>query len=152
MSSIKTVSFEELNLTNKDYDILARVEASARIEVTYGNNNSWTAKDPEGMFELKVTKNAKNDSSSVSLTGIVHAGYLGSQNGYYLDRDLDRDQPGDLALHVAVYRLIDIVKRQGGDGIIEPVISTVVEGNKRGTVVTYITTVSGKPIRLKSAQ
>lgn len=147
VNSIKAVSFEELNLTNKDYDVLARVEASARIEVEF-DNSSWTAKDPDGTFELKVTKDPNTGTSTVTIKGVVRAGYLFSQNGY----NLDHEQPGDLALRMAIYRLINIVKEQGGDGIIEPVVSTGVEETKRGSVITYITTVSGKPVRLKNTK
>ncbi len=147
VNSIKAVSFEELNLTNKDYDVLNRVEASARIEVEF-DGNSWTAKDPDGTFELKVNKDLKTDKTTVTIVGVVRAGYLFSQNGY----NLDPEQPGDLALRMAIYRLINMVKEQGGDGIIEPIVSTGVEETKRGSAVTYITTVSGKPVRLKSSK
>lgn len=147
VNSIKAVSFEELNLTNKDYIVLDRVEASARIEVEF-DDNSWTAKDPDGTFELEVTKDPKTNNTTAEIKGVVRAGYLFSQNGY----KLDPEQPGDLVLRMAIYRLINIVKEQGGDGIIEPVISTGVEETKRGSVVTYITTVSGKPVRLKTTK
>ena len=72
---------------------------------------------------------------------------------------IDLTDPEDIARRIALYRLINLVREQGGDYVIEPVYSINAEGesinkafgNKKITI-TYMTTVSGKAIRLKTTK
>ena len=148
-SSIKSVSFKELNLTSKDYDVLDRVEISTRLEVTV-SNYSYSIKDPDGSFSVEFVKDAKGVWTILNGEGVVRSGYWSS------DVDFSGPStPSEYAYRMAVYRIINLVKEQGGDGIIEPVVSTSVEENKSGRrekSYTVLTTVSGKVIRLKTSK
>ena len=149
---VKAVSFDELNLTGKDYEILDRVEASSRIIVEL-TKDSYTVKDPDGTFEFEFKKDKKTGAFTLEdFDGVVRAGYL-------LSRDRSENDvmayPDQIAHRIAIYRIVNLVKEQGGDGIIEPVISTAVEGTESRfghTTITYLTTVSGKVVRLKTSK
>ena len=152
VNMVKAVSFEELNLTGKDYVILDRIESTARIEVTI-SSNVFIVKDPDGTFLLSFVKDKNtNDWVLQKFEGVVHAGYLlGRDNS----TSMRFDSPDEVAHRIATYRIINLVKEQGGDGIIEPVITTNMEGEKSRfgtTTVTYVTTVSGKVVRLKTTK
>lgn len=148
-SSFKSVSFKELNLTGKDYEVLNRIEASARIEVTL-TNTYYTIKDPEGSFSVNFEMDKKSGKWVLkNYEGVVRAGYLSDEVNYD-----GPTSPSEYAHRMAIYRIINLVKEQGGDGIIEPVVSSSVEDNKSGwgkTTYTLLTTVSGKIIRLKNS-
>ena len=147
-STIKYASFEELNLTSKDYEVLDRIEVSARIEATF-TNTFCTITDPDGTFELHFKKDKNGQWIIDRYSGVVRAGYLSQDIDFSAPRT-----PDEFAHRMAIYRLINLVKEQGGDGIIEPVISTSVEENKSGwgsVKYTLLTTVSGKAIRLKTS-
>lgn len=151
VSMVKAVSFDELNLTTKDYEILDRVEASARIVSTI-TSTSYTVKDPEGSFELFFVKDqTTGDYNLMNFDGVVRAGWLLSRD----KGNINLNSPEDIAQRMAYYRIINLVKEQGGDGIIEPVISTNVEqteAHRNRVTVTYLTTVSGKVVRLKTSK
>lgn len=149
---VKAVSFEELNLTGKDYEILNRVESTSRIIVEL-TSDSYTVKDPDGAFEFEFKKDKKTGNFILEdFDGVVRAGYL-------LSRDRSEGDvlayPDQMAHRIAIYRIVNLVKEQGGDGIIEPVISTTVEGCEKRlgrTTITYMTSVSGKVVRLKGSK
>lgn len=151
LSSVKAVSFDELNLTSKEYTILDRIEASASIEATI-TNSSYTIKDHYGNFELNFVKDQTTGSYNLySFEGVVRAGYLSSLNY----GRINTNNPEDIVQKMAIYRIIDMVKEQGGDGIIEPVITTNIEqtSSRRNSVgVTYFCTVSGKVVKLKTSE
>lgn len=148
-SSVKAVSFEELNLTSKDYEVLDRIEISTRLEVSI-NSDSYTIKDPDGAFLVEFEKNKNGAWELENVEGVVRSGYWSS------DVDFSGPStPSEYAYRMAVYRIINLVKELGGDGIVEPVVSTSVEDNKsswRETSYTLLTTVSGKVIRLKTSK
>lgn len=149
---VKAVTFEELNLTGKDYEILDRVEATARVNVTI-TSSTYIVDDPDGLFHLEYIKDATGKLVLNDFDGIVRVGYLTRE--YSSD---SQSYPEDIARKMAIYRLINLVRQQGGDGVIEPVISTDFEGmtqegwNNSITKLTYVATVSGKVVRLKSSK
>lgn len=151
VSTVKSVSFDELNLTNKDYAILDRIEASARIEMTI-SNDEYSVKDPEGSFELEFARDPNTGKFVLNdFEGVVRAGFLTS--GKF--SEIDPRRPEEIAHAMAMYRIINLIKEQGADGIIEPVFSTNIEqtSSHRGRVtVTYLTTVSGKAVRLNTTK
>lgn len=149
---VNTVYFDELNLTSKDYEILDRIEASSRIVVEM-DNKSFNITDPDGTFKMAFVLDKKTGKMVLSnMEGVVRAGYLSTREM----GTLNLDSPDEIAHRMAIYRLVNLVKEQGGDGILEPVISTNVEGVEQGGLfsskitVTYFTTVSGKVIRVKT--
>lgn len=150
-NSVKTVSFDELNLTSNDYDILDRIEASATIKVEISGSN-YIISDAQQTFSLEYMNNPSKPGSLTlqKFKGIVRTGYLAREDG-----QASIDNPDEIARRLAIYRLINLVREQGGDGVIEPVISTNVEEMESGwgkTTVVYQTTVSGKVVRLKTTK
>ncbi|MEE0889255.1 MAG: hypothetical protein U0L22_07965 [Bacteroidales bacterium] len=148
VNTVKTVSFKELNLTNKDYSILDRVEVSATLLVDI-SPNSYTIHDEANSFRLLYTK-SKDNITLTNYEGVIRAGYLAQDY-----QTVDLESPEDIVRRLAIYRLINLVKEQGGDGIIEPIISTNIEEKKtswNNSTVILNTTVSGKVIVLKTSK
>lgn len=150
VNTVKSTSFNELNLTSNDYDILDRIEAQSTIFAKI-DNNSYTVYDEENTFRLLFSKN-KDEVTLEKYEGVMRAGYLSRD---YAAINLKQPQPEEIARRVAIYRLINLVQEQGGDGIIEPVIATNVEETKsswNSTTIAYRTTVSGKIVKLKTSK
>ena len=148
VNTVKTVSFKELNLTNKDYSILDRVEVSATILVDI-SPNSYTIHDEANSFRLLYTKN-KDQINLTAYEGVIRAGYLAQDY-----QTVDLQSPEDLVRRLAIYRLINLVQEQAGDGIIEPIISTNIEEKKtswNNSTIILNTTVSGKVVVLKTSK
>lgn len=148
---IYTVSFEDMKLTSHDYDILSRVEATSRIVLTI-EGEKISVMDPDGTFKLEYSKSAMG-WKLLTFEGVMRAGFL---SGF---SKINLDDPEDIARRMALYRLINLVREQGGDYVIEPVYSISAEGEsqkkafgKSSETITYMTTVSGKAIRLKTSK
>ncbi len=149
VSTVHSVSFDELNLTNKDYDILNRIEAQAVLDFEY-DNDEITISDPEGSFKIEYKRNKVNGWEYEDYEGVFRAGFLANDYGTV---DTDKPNPESFVRRLAIYRLINLVREQGGDGIIEPVISTSIEENTgKKNAIRFLTTVSGKVVRLKSSK
>ena len=56
-------------------------------------------------------------------------------------------QPEEIVRRLAMYRLINVAKANGADGIIEPIVSTNVEQTGKNDIL-YKTTVEAKIIKL----
>ena len=76
-------------------------------------------------------------------------GYLDNDYLKYDTYVADEIKPEFMARCIATYRLINACKIAGGDGLIEPIISTSIEQSGIRSV-TYKTTVSAKIIKLKT--
>ena len=81
------------------------------------------------------------------IKGIVRLGYL--SNDY--DEELFNIPPYPhwIVRRLAIYRLINAAKVAGGDGVIEPVISTNVEQGRSNRDIVYKKIVSAKLIKIK---
>ena len=152
---IHTVSFEDMKLTSNDYDVLQRVEATSRITLTI-DGADVTIQDPDGTFKLEYENKVTGTGINLVLKdfeGVIRGGFL---SGF---TKIDLQDPEDIARRIALYRLINLVREQGGDYVIEPIYSINAEGdyqkkalgNMKSTI-TYMTTVSGKAIRLKTTK
>ncbi len=145
ISTLNSVQFKELNLTSNDYEILNTIESTARVNVTM-DAKSYTISDPDGSFSLEYAK--VNETLQLQkYTGILTIGYLSNETG-----NLDMT-PEDIVRKIAIYRIIQMTKELGGDGVIEPVITMNIEQTKSGwnsATITYLTTVSAKVVKLKS--
>lgn len=151
---IHTVSFEDLELDSKDFDVLQRVEATSRIILSI-DGAKVTIQDPDGEFKLEYENTGIGGLNLVlkDFEGVIRGGFL---SGF---SKIDLQDPEDIARRIALYRLINLVREQGGDYVIEPVYSINAEGesinkafgNKKITI-TYMTTISGKAIRLKTTK
>lgn len=145
-STINSVSLEELNLTRADYDIISTIEASATM-VAKVQGKGYTLKDPNGDFSIVVKKDVKliggvQPTEIKSSKGVLRLGYLA--NDY---EDYKRNDPEDIARRLAKYRLIQLAKEQGADGVIEPIVSMSIE-QTGWREYTYYCTVSAKAIKL----
>jgi len=149
-NSVNSVTLKELNLTNADYTILNTISESAVVAVTYFSNNLIEVRDAENTFSYTLTPIGKKEEGRYQLQkqeGVIRAGFLSNDYGR-----VDMTSPEDMARTLAVYRLINTSQSIGADGLVEPVISTNIEGTSGAMgkmTVTYKTTVSAKPVKLK---
>lgn len=142
LNTVCTASFADLNLTRKDYQILNTVTAEA-VVINHSTPYSVKLEDPDGEFSLTYTKTKLGWECRHS--GVVRLGYLG--NDYRYDGS-DMISAEDLARRLAIYRLINVAKQNGADGIIEPTVSTNVEQD--GKKIVLKSTVSAKIIKLNT--
>lgn len=145
VNTVNSVGLKELNLERGDYKILNTVTASATI--TYTENKSGTEYSIAGEnneFMLLYRFNEKK-GWECRYSGIVKLGFL--SNDYQVG-DIGILQPEEVARRLAIYRLVNQVHMDGGDGVIEPIISTNVA--QRGKNVIYKATVSAKIVKLNS--
>ncbi|MBQ0015568.1 MAG: hypothetical protein KBT04_01105 [Bacteroidales bacterium] len=156
-NTIATVSFNDLNLERNDYMVMNTISTEVTLTAQFSSNEIKIA-DPNGEFEMSWIKNAGGKDKEEkwapnSIKGILCLGYLSNDNGELLSNVLPL--PHWIARRLAIYRLINEAKIAGGDGVIEPVVSTnigevekSVFGGKQ--TVVYKTTVSAKVIKLKT--
>jgi hypothetical protein len=144
------VRFQELNLTNADYSVLNTISAEATISVTYHSDKSIEVKDMDNTFSYKLKSVGKKGSGVFMLDkteGVIRGGFLSNNLS-----SIDLTCPEDVSIGVALYRIISMSQQMGADGLVEPVMSTNIEGTS-GSIgkmtVVYKTTVSAKPVKLK---
>lgn len=145
-STVNAVTLKELNLTNSDYTMLNTISESAVISVTYYSNEQIEVRDAENTFSYTLAK-SKGIYTPIKQEGVIRAGFLSNDYGI-----VDMNSPEDMARCLAIYRLISRSQELGADGLVEPVISTNIEGTSGSMgkmTVSYKTTVSAKPIKLK---
>ena len=146
-NTIAPISFGDLNLARKDYIVLNTISAEATLTAHF-SDGSVKVEDPAGEFSLTWEKDKKTGEWSPNrIKGIVRLGYL--SNDY--DEELFNIPPYPhwIVRRLAIYRLINAAKIAGGDGVIEPVISTNVEQGRSNRDIVYKTTVSAKLIKIK---
>ncbi len=155
-NTVNSVDFSELNLERGDYQVLNTITADASVTYTQkGKKVTIAATDGDftlefeetevktgpGMFAPKEKKLLLQEHS-----GVIRLGYLTNDDANgdvtYLNN------PEDLVRRLAIYRLINMAKEQGADGVIEPLISTNVEQVGRRAIV-FTTTVSAKLVKIK---
>lgn len=146
-NTIAPISFGDLDLQRKDYIILNTISAEATLTAHF-SDGTVKVDDPSGEFSLTWEKDKKTGEWSPDrIKGIVRLGYL--SNDY--DEELFNIPPYPhwIVRRLAIYRLINAAKVAGGDGVIEPVISTNVEQGRSNRDIVYKTTVSAKLIKIK---
>jgi len=146
-NTIAPISFGDLDLQRKDYIILNTISAEATLTAHF-SDGIVRVDDPSGEFSLTWEKDKKTGEwSPDKIKGIVRLGYL--SNDY--DEELFNIPPYPhwIVRRLAIYRLINAAKVAGGDGVIEPVISTNVEQGRSNRDIVYKTTVSAKLIKIK---
>ena len=147
-NTIAPISFGDLNLERKDYIVLNTISAEATLNAHF-SDGTVREDDPTGEFSLTWEKDRKTGEwSPERIKGIVRLGYL--SNDY--DEELFNIPPYPhwIVRRLAIYRLINAAKIAGGDGVIEPIISTNVEQGRSNSDVVYKTTVSAKLIKIKT--
>lgn len=147
-NTVASVSFADLDLQRKDYIIVNTITVEATITAHF-SDLSVKVEDPDGEFSLTWNKNNKTGEwEPNSIKGLVCLGYL--SNDYDDELFNIPPYPHWIVRRLAIYRLINAAKVAGGDGVIEPVISTNVEQGKYSRNVVYRTTVSAKLIKIKT--
>ncbi len=156
-STVNSISFSDLNLERGDYSIMNTITAEATIKYTQKANGvdiEAVGGDFTLEFEEKEVKNGgwmgmgKSEKQLLldKFSGVVRLGYLTNDDA---DGEITYLQnPEDLGRRLAIYRLINMAKEQGADGVIEPLVSTNVEQVGRKTIM-FTTTVSAKCVKIK---
>ncbi len=145
VNTLNSVTLDELHLQRKDYEILNTITADATV-IYEGNSQSMTIKEEKGEFSIVLTWNQNTGKwDKTDFDGIARLGYLSND---YDNLNISYN-PEDMARNIAIYRLINISKSMGADGVIAPVISTNAEKTGRYQI-TFKTTVEAKAIKLKT--
>lgn len=146
-NTIAPISFGDLNLSRKDYIVLNTISAEATLTAHF-SDGTVKVEDPAGEFSITWEKDKKTGEwAPDKIKGIVRLGYLSNDydEGYYNIPPY----PHWIVRRLAIYRLINAAKIAGGDGVIEPVISTNFEQGKSNRDIVFKTTVSAKLIKIK---
>lgn len=147
INTVNSVTLSELNLERKDYIVLNTISAEATIYAQF-SDAKVKVDDPNDEFSLSWKKDVKSgDWAPDKIKGIVRLGYL--DNDYKNELFNIGPYPHWIVRRLAIYRLINAVKVSGGDGVIEPIISTNVEQGGRRNSIVYKTTVSAKLVKIK---
>jgi len=141
VNTVAPVSFNDLNLKSGDYTLVNTATAEATVVAKFKKNEVTVSSE-----DFSITYNIVNGGWYFKeCDGVARLGYLtnviSDANALLF--------PEDIARRLAIYRLINEVKMEGADGIIEPVVSTNVQKTGSKTV-TYTSTAEGKLIKLKS--
>lgn len=148
VNTVNSVSLRELNLERKDYKILNTISAEA--SVIYSQfGGAITIKEVNGDFSVGFKRekvDGKRQWIYSGCTGVARYGFL--SNDYSNVGNINDIHPETIARNLAVYRLINACKIAGGDGVIEPVISTNI--GQEGRNIVFKTTVSAKVIKINT--
>lgn len=146
INTINSVGLRELNLKHgTDYTILNTVSADATVIYSVQKKGKQiTIREENGEFKIVW----KRDEESGKMyrddyEGIARFGFL---NDNYYRVSTREIEPANIVSNLARYRLINLAKVRGADGIIEPVVSTNVED--RGNDIVFRTTISAKLMKL----
>lgn len=150
INTVNSVSLEELNLDRKDYIVLNTITSEATINFTQ-TGRKLIIEEANGEFRMVFRRPLFSKYyiyDDKKFSGIARFGFLSNDYEGKVRDIREGAQPEYIARELAIYRLINACKMAGGDGVIEPIISTNVEqSGLRGLV--FKTTVSAKVIKLK---
>lgn len=151
INTVNAVSLDEMNLDRKDYSVLKTISAEAVVTYKQNGKRKITVQEAGGdfkfIYKFHGSFGGKGYWSLDAFSGVARLGYLDNDYLQYDTYVSDKIAPEFMARCVANYRLINACKVAGGDGVIEPIISTNVE-QTGGRTITYKTTVSAKIIKL----
>ena len=145
INTVNSVSLNELNLENGDYQILNTISSDAVIKAII-KKNKGEIHESTGEFSLYY----EDPGFGLTLTkysGVVRLGYL---NNTYNRTNFEIFNPEELAIRLASYRAIHTAQQYGADGLIEPIISTKAE--QIGDEIIFKTTVTAKLVKLKTTK
>ncbi len=154
VNTVNTVHFEELNLARKDYNIINTITAEATIKykekfgdiIIEENNSEFKLKFGDPKQSLFGPKPVTREKVLKDFEGVVRLGFL--TNDYANGSGINYESPEDLGRRLAIYRLINVAKEEGADGLIEPLVSTNVEQIDKEIIFTTI--VSAKCVKIKA--
>lgn len=149
INTVNSVGLSELNLEREDYKILNTITAESSILYTQFGRKI-TISDTNGDFILTYKRKYSFRTGYYweykSFRGVARYGFLA--NDYGKVNSYSDISPEEMARNIAIYRLINACKVAGGDGVIEPIVSTNV--GQQGHSITFKTTVSAKIIKLNT--
>lgn len=150
INTVNSVNLSELRLNHEtDYTILNTITADATVKRTSNKKGeNVTIEEGNGEFKIEFKRDPKGKSYIIEdFDGIGRFGFLTND---YDPEKIVLTSPEQTARQLAIYRIINAAKVMGADGIIEPIVSTNVEGhgNKRKGEIVFKTTVSAKPVKL----
>lgn len=153
INTVNSVSLDEMNLERKDYNVLKTISAEATVTYKQNSSRKVTIQEEGNEFKFiykyhKGLFHPKGEWALDRFSGVARLGYLDNDYSKYESFVSDRIRPEFMARSIAIYRAINACKVAGGDGLIEPIISTNVEQSGPRSV-TFKTTVSAKIIKLK---
>ena len=145
INTVNSVSLNELNLKNGDYQILNTISSDAIVKAIIKKNKA-EIHEGSGEFslfyeDLGLGLNLKKYS------GVVRLGYL---HNTYNRTNFETFNPEELAIRLASYRTINVAQQHGADGMIEPIIQTKAE--QIGDEIIFKTTVTAKLVKLKTTK
>ena len=155
VNTINRAQLSDLNLTRKDYTVLATISAEATV-ISRESSQSKIREisDPSGDFSvkwklkgLKGSDKKKKGSAWVctDFQGILRTGALANLPS----TTADHADPVDMVEKLALYRLINQAHQEGADAIVEPNYTISAEQNGPRQI-TYRATVTAKIIKLKT--
>lgn len=146
-NTISSVSFGELNLEREDYNILNTIEVASLVTVVYSKNGDIKISDDSG-YTIEIAIDDKTGAITTKSSGVLRYGFLTNDYG-----SISYDNPEAIARATAFSRLVSLAKENGGDALIEPIVSTNLEeqdGSGRNRTIVYSTTASAKVIVIKT--
>ena len=148
VNTINSVGLSELNLKHgTDYTIVNTVTAEATIIYTERRKGQEIIlKEENNEFKIVYTFDSETERRYITdFDGVARFGFLTNDD---FGESYSTRNPEYVARNLAIYRLINQAKVRGGDGVIEPVVSSNVE--QRGKDIVFRTTASAKLIKLKT--
>lgn len=148
VNTINSVGLSELNLKHgTDYTIVNTVTAEATIIYTERRKGQEIIlKEENNEFKIVYTFDSELEKWYLTdFDGVARFGFLTNDD---FGESYSTRNPEYVARNLAIYRLINQAKVRGGDGVIEPVVSSNVE--QRGKDIVFRTTASAKLIKLKT--
>ena len=153
ISTVNSVSLDEMNLDRKDYNVLKTISAEASVTYKQNGSNKITVQESGGEFKFIYKWHGgfggKGFWSLDSFSGVARLGFLDNDYIKYDTYVTNEIKPEFMARSIAAYRLINACKIAGGDGVIEPICSMSIE-QTGGRTILYKATVSAKIIKLKT--
>ena len=146
INTINSVNLRELNLKHgEDYTILNTVTAEATVIYSIQSKGKHvTIAEENGEFKTEWKYDEDNGEMYLyDYEGIARFGFLSNDYGSTFTKV---KSPEDVVRFLAIYRLINLAKVRGADGVVEPVIATNVEA--RGKDIVFKTTVTAKLMKL----
>lgn len=142
ISTANAIPAAGLNLQKGQYEILAAVTETASVTVNYGGN-SLKINSGDGEFSYTFNQDKNGTWFLTKFSGTANFGYLSSE----VHPNAGMPMAEDFARRVAISRLIDQIKDYGGDGALEPIVTTRAS-NAGHNKVEYQATATAKIVKI----
>ena len=146
VNTINSVGLGDLNLKHgSDYIIMNTISADATVLYsTLKKGKKINVSEENGEFMIEWTLDNKSKKMYRSdYKGVARFGFLNNNNERMFTNVVS---PENIVRNLATYRLINLAKVRGADGVIEPVFSNTTED--RGDLIVFKTTVTAKLMKL----